>query len=116
MAVEDSLTALLESILPDVFPDMAEEPMPAEFVVYQFVPGEVVKTIANDAPELRNSQVQLTVWTKTRRRSNALMRQIEDLLIQTEVFQARPMASMESDSDADLKLRGSRQDFSIWWK
>ncbi|WP_313332185.1 DUF3168 domain-containing protein [Comamonas sp.] len=117
MAVEQTLYSLLTTVCPDVFADFAEEPLPSgDFVVYQQITGDVINPIANDVPDLRNSRMQITVWSKSRIRANELSRQIEDLLRTTELFQARPETALTNDFDEEVKLRGSRQDFSIWWK
>lgn len=117
MAVEETLQALLSTVCPEVFPDFAEEPLPSgDFVVYQQITGDVINPIANDVPDLRNSRMQITVWSRSRIRANDLSRQIEDLLRTTEQFQARPETALTNDFDDEVKLRGSRQDFSIWWK
>ena len=86
MAVEQTLYSLLTTVCPDVFADFAEEPMPSgDFVVYQQITGDVINPIANDVPDLRNSRMQITVWSKSRIRANSLSRQIEDVLRTTEL-------------------------------
>lgn len=119
MSLEAALHALLASLCPRVYPDVAPEPMPARpFVVYQQIGGEVINPIAHvpDVPDLRHARMQIAVWAATRLDASALARQIEDALRLWTVHRAAPVGALTADYEHDTRLYGARQDFSVWFK
>ena len=68
----------------------------------------------NTLPTVRNARIQINVWAATRIDATALMKQIEDAMIQASAFQARPVGALISASDPDRELRGAMQDFTVW--
>lgn len=115
MSLESLLTTKLKTVCTRTYPDVAPEgAVTAPYCTYQFVGGEAITFLDRALPGLRNARVQVNVWSKTRLECNDLARQIEDVLRLAATLQAQPLGAFVSDFDDDVKLYGTRQDFSIW--
>jgi hypothetical protein len=112
--VESDLTALLLTLCPRVSPDVAPTSTARPYVTYQAIGGATQRFVDGAAPTLRNTRVQINVWSSTRLEASQLIRQIEDALCAATAFTARPESEPVSSVDEDLGLRGAMQDFSIW--
>ena len=119
MAFEADVANVLKTVCPRVYPDVAPEPLPVRpFVVYQQVGGETINPLtvenASELPDLRHARMQIVVWDNSRLSASATSRLIEDAMRIATQFEAEPVGAAVSDYDADVKLYGSRQDFSVW--
>ena len=115
MALEADLNTLLKTVFARVYPDIAPDPLPARpYCTYQQVGGESVTFVDRTLPGLRNARMQINVWSNTRLEAATLARQVEDALRLATVFQVQPMGALVSDYEPDLKLYGTRQDFSVF--
>ncbi|WP_414446854.1 DUF3168 domain-containing protein [Burkholderia sp. 22PA0099] len=97
-----------------VYPDQAPDNIGRPYIVYQSVGGEDGATL-DGAADTQNSRMQVAVWSTTRSEAVGLIGQVRDLLT-AEPISATPIGSAVSTYDTDTKLRGSRQDFSIWYR
>lgn len=115
MSFESDLYTLLAGVTPRVFPDFAPVTTQRPYATYQQIGGDVLNMVANVAPGVRNSHVQISVWSDTRKESLEIMRAIEDAICATSVFKAaRPIAAAVADYDAEIPIYGCRQDFTVW--
>ena len=98
-----------------VFPDFAPTATARPYATYQQIGGDVLNMVANVAPGVRNSMLQVSVWASTRAEALRIMRAIESAMCTTSSFKAaRPVAAAVSDFDADIPVYGCRQDFTVW--
>lgn len=111
--MESDLTALLKTLCPRVFPDVAPTITQKPYVTYQQIGGVPLRYVDNTAADKRHHMMQINVWASTRKEANQLSRAIEDALCAATVFTARPMSEAVADAE-DEDLRGNRQDFHIW--
>jgi hypothetical protein len=115
MSVDAEIFAALSSLAGGrIFPDIAPEGTPLPYVTFQQVGGDAVNYLDGSAPGKRNARIQVNVWAETRSSASQLSDQVEDAMraahgLQTEVLGAR--ASLYESA----KLRGARQDFSVWY-
>lgn len=113
--LEASLVAALSPLVSGkVFPDVAPFGTAAPWITYQQFGGRAVNYVDDTLPGAINATVQISVWAPTRIAASTLARQVEDALRQSLAFQARPDSDQLARMDADLKLYGTNQDFSIW--
>jgi hypothetical protein len=118
MTFEADLYVLLQVAAPDlgtrVYPDFAAVDTPRPYCTFQQIGGEVINPIGNVAPGKRNAYMQVNVWADTRLQALEISRAIEDAMRAATSFQARPMASVACDFDADIPVYAARQDFTCW--
>ena len=115
MSLETLLRAALLPVCPLVYdadsvPDVVAKP----YVTHSQIGGASVNYVADTVPDKRNARMQINVWATTRTSANDLALQIEAALIQAPTIQARPLGAFSATSDFVTKLKGTRQDFSIW--
>jgi hypothetical protein len=114
MTLEEKLYALLVAICPRVFPGFAPTNTARPYVTFQGIGGEAPQFLDATVASKRNSVKQISVWADDPAEATAIMLQIEEVLITTDVFQASPEAAAADDFDADMERYSSRQDFNIW--
>jgi len=115
MALEVDLNTLLKTLCARVYPDVGPEPLPARpYITWQQVGGEAITFLDRTLPGKRNARMQINVWADTRLAANALALQVEDALRLSTAFQASPVGSLVGSYELDLKLYGTRQDFTIF--
>lgn len=114
MSIESDLFAALQALCPRVFPDFAPEGTAAPYVVYALIGGRPLAYVDGALPDLRNAEVQVSVWASTRAAANTLLLSIEAALVQSATLNARPSSGMANDYDDGAALRGATQDFTIW--
>mgnify|MGYP000102249442 CR=1 FL=1 len=115
MTFEADLFTLLKLEATRVFPDFAPVTTQRPYVTYQGIGGAVINPLDNSAPGKRNAEVQITVWSNTRKEALTISRAIETRMRAASAFQARPLAAEVADYDADIPVYGCRQDFSCWF-
>ena len=118
--IDDLMFAALRTIAPNddgtsrVFPDIAPHGTPRPYITYQSVGGRPTATL--DGPdELRNSRMQINVWADVRSTADGTMEQVVTALSAGEL-NATPLGDPVSAYEEETKLRGSRLDFSIWYR
>jgi hypothetical protein len=114
MSLDSDLCALLKTICPRAFPDVAPVATVRPYVTYQQIGGRVTNYVDNTVPSSENAEFQINVWSATRKEAKLIALQIEAALISANAFQARPVAAARSDYEPDMEIYGSLQDFSIW--
>jgi len=114
MTLEEKLTALLRTIVPNTFCDFAPVDTARPYCIYQQIGGDVIKCVDNTLPSKENALMQVSVWADSRKQAKALILAIEADLAGATEFQASPAAAAASDFDADMARYCSRQDWSIW--
>lgn len=115
MSLETSLFALLGPLVggrcyPDVSPDKAAFPL----IIYQQVGGSAVEYIDQTMADKDNARMQVVVWAKTRAEASALAHQARTAIIGS-TLQAQTLVAPVSLYEQELKLYGSRTDFTIWY-
>lgn len=113
MTMETDLQALLLLHVPRVFPTVAPEKPATPYCVWQLLGGKTLRYLANDAPDKRNSLVQVYVSAPKSSEAIAAIRGIEDALCATTAFVAQPVGEAFASFDEDTKLFGAVQRFSI---
>jgi uncharacterized cupin superfamily protein len=114
MTVEADITALLRTICPRTFPDVAPTVTDRPYVTYTQYGGQALVFLDNTLPSKENGEFQINVWSATRGEAKALIKQIEAAMVAAGAFSARPLAAPASDYDQDMMVYSARQDFSVW--
>ena len=114
--METDLTALLKTLCPRVYPDVAPAGTAAPWITYQGIGGRPLRFIDNSPASIRHTMVQINVWTGSRGASLVLVRQIEEALCAASAFTASPAGEPIGTAEIDMvpPLYGCMQDFDIW--
>jgi hypothetical protein len=118
MSLESSIATALNNlaggrIYPDTLPDSPAFPA----VTYQQVGGQSLWFGGRDAmPGYKHARVQFNCWAKTRLEASNLARAIENRLgTHKSGLKVNPVGAAVALYQDQLKLYGTRQDFSIWY-
>ena len=112
MLESDLFTKLSTLVSGRVYPDVASTAtMP--YITYQQIGGTPVNFLGAESSSKKNARMQINVWSKTRLEASTIIRQVEDLMVQTPLF-GKVEGGAESTYEPDTKKYGSRQDFSFW--
>jgi hypothetical protein len=114
MSLETSLYAVLYSVCPRVFPDVAPATTATPYITWQQIGGTSFNFYDGTLPSKRNARIQVNVWDKTRAASNAMILQVEQALCAAPALQCRVESAHLATIDDDTDLRGAMQDFSVW--
>ncbi len=115
MTVEADITSvLLELAVGPVYPDLAPANVARPFLVYQQVGGVAPVFLERAVPSKQNGRFQINVWSLTRKEAKAIAINIESAMVNSILFDAKPLSAPLSVYDEDTELRGSTQDFTIW--
>lgn len=98
-----------------VFPDVAPEGTARPYLTYQQVGGDALNFMEGTMPGKRNARIQINAWADTRLAASELSEQAEDALRLVLGLQAEVLGARVSIFEEDIKLRGARQDFSVWY-
>ena len=112
--MEDALVAILKTLCPRVYPDVAPMDAGKPYITWQAIGGEVARYLDNTAADKRNTLMQINAWALTRQDATTLIRQAEDALCGSAAFVARPQGEALSMYESDTKLYGAVQRFSVW--
>ena len=115
MSFETVINARLRALCDDrAWPDFRPPDVPKvyPFCTYQQIGGQVFEFLENSHPGTRNARMQVNVWGTDRLTVNALMREIEEDFLGTEL-RASAIGALTSLYDPAVKLYGARQDFSV---
>lgn len=116
MSLEPQIFAAIAGLVADrVYPDIAPEKTQLPYITYQQVGGDAVNYTDKTVPNSRNARVQVNVWAATRLAASALADQVEDALRVVTSFDTEVLGARVSVYEQDTKLRGARQDFSVWY-
>lgn len=115
MSIETQIFQTLHTLVDGrVYPDIAPAGVPLPYIVYQQVGGVALNFLDNAMPPARNGRIQVCSWAVTRIEAADLIEQVESALRSASGLQVDVLAAPVSAFDDVTKLRGSRQDFSIW--
>ena len=114
MSMESDLVALLKTLCPRVFPDVAPEATTKPYITWQGLGGETARFVDNTAADKRNTLMQINVWSATRKEANTLARAIESAITASPAFVATPEGEPASVHEEDTGLYGAIQRYSIW--
>lgn len=115
MSAESSIFSALSSLVSNrAYPDVAPDAVVKPYLVFQQVGGRAVQFMSAAVPSKKNSRIQVSVWGDTRAQVSALAVQVEDALRGVAALQTTVLGAPVAVYEADTKLRGSQQDFSIW--
>lgn len=112
--LESQLVAVLKSLCPRVFPDVAPSGTAAPYVVWHLYGGQAPSYVEGKLFNRRNGYVQINVWGPVRTECNTLSLQIEQALVEQSSLQATALNALSSTYDENTDLRASMQDFSLW--
>jgi hypothetical protein len=114
MSLETDLYAVLSTVCPRVFPDVAPATTATPYITWQQIGGTAFNYVEGTLPDTRNARIQINVWDKSRMASNAMIQQVEQALCAAPAFQCRVESAHLATIDDDTDLRGAMQDFSVW--
>lgn len=112
--MEAELVAILKTLCPRVYPDVAPMAAGKPYITWQAIGGEVARYLDNSAADKRNTLMQINAWALTRQDATTLIRQAEDAMCASAQFIARPQGEAISTHEPDAGLYGSLQRFSVW--
>ncbi|USX25783.1 DUF3168 domain-containing protein [Oxalobacteraceae bacterium OTU3CINTB1] len=116
MSLDAQLFAALSPLVNgEVYPDVAPDGVARPYITYQQVGGDVVNYTEGSIPDRRNARVQINVWAETRLGASSLSELVEDTLRPITELQTSVIGARASVYEPETKLRGARQDFSIWY-
>lgn len=116
MSLESTIFDALKGLVSNrVYPDVAPESATRPYITYQAVGGQAVNFLDTTVPSKKNARIQINTWADTRQAAAALSRQVEDTLRGVAALQTQVLGAPVSIYEMDTKLRGARQDFSVWF-
>ncbi|MFM0326086.1 DUF3168 domain-containing protein [Caballeronia glebae] len=95
------------------YPDVAPAGALRPYVTYQAVGGRSPNYLSNTV-DLQNARMQVNVWADSRSVANSIM-QSAIAALTGPAIKATTIGAPVSTYEADTKLYGSREDFSIWF-
>jgi len=114
MSMEADLFALLQTLCPRVYPDVAPAGTAPPYVTWQGLGGRTLRYTDNTAANKRNTLMQVNVWSLKRSEANALIRSIEDALCASSAFVVEPEGEPLSTYEEETLLYGCIQRYSIY--
>lgn len=122
MSLTEQLNGLLEPLTvggawPDVPPDAYgdESARPALYIVFQIIGGRAIDFTERALPDHDHARVQVYVWGNRRLEVEAAARTVRETLIASTTLKVETYGAPTWLYEEMLKLRGSRQDFGIWY-
>lgn len=98
-----------------VFPDGAPIETPTPFITYERIGGQVVELVASKSPDLKNGRFQFNIWAETREEADLIADRLEVVLMRPPI-RATALGGHSAAADDTTDLRGTQQDFSIWYR
>lgn len=115
MSIESSIFDALKTLVSNrVYPDIAPENAVRPYITYQQVGGEGVNFVDSTTPSLKNARMQINVWADTRAAAATLAGQVETAIRGATTLRPKILGAPVAMFDLETKLRGTRQDFSVW--
>lgn len=114
MTVEASIYAALKHlagahIYRDNLPDTVTV---TTYVTFVQVGGDAVNFLESTKPDKKNGRFQVNVWAPSREAAAALSRLVEDAMRTIPAF---VLGAPVATDEPELRLYGTRQDFSCWY-
>lgn len=101
-------------VYPDIA-DVAPEELSYPYITFQQVGGSALNFLEGTCPDCSNARVQINVWGVTRLSVSDVAEQVEKAMRSAAQLQTTVLGARVSLYESDTKLRGSRQDFSVWY-
>jgi hypothetical protein len=114
MSIEHDLDALLKTICPRAFAEVAPLGTEKPYLIWQGAGGRTLRYADNTAADKRNTLMQITAWAFSRLEANRLIRQVEDALCASSTLTVVPQGEPLATHEEDTKLFGAIQRFSIY--
>ena len=114
MSLETDLHTVLAGVCPRVFPDVADNGTPRPHITWQQIGGYAPTFVESALPDKRCGFLQINVWANTRAEAVALALQVEQAMVNTALFQAKPQSAFSTALEDGSGARGTMQDFEIW--
>lgn len=116
MSLESTIFDTLKGFVANrVYPDVAPAGTPTPFYTYQQVGGSAINFLDAAVPGKENARMQINSWAATRKEAKALALQAANALRVVASLQTTVLGAQVSVYEPDTGLRGSRQDFSMWY-
>lgn len=116
MSVESEIFDALKGLVSNrVYQDLAPDVVTKPYIVYQQAGGDGVNFVDATVPSKKNARFQVAVWAETRASAATLSRQVEDALRVVTTLQTTVLGAPVAVYELETKLRGTRQDFSVWF-
>ena len=116
MSVEAEIYNALKGLVGNrVYPDVAPSNALAPYITYQEVGGAAVNFLLQEVPNKANSRFQINVWSKTRSEAKTIANAACDALRLATQLQTTVVGGVTATYDEATTMRGTRQDFSIWF-
>jgi hypothetical protein len=94
------------------FPDVAPINTVRPYITVQKVGGSAWNFLESAVVGKRHARVQVNCWADTRLAAAALARSVENALVVSTAIRAYVEGAVVDDYNDDVKLYGTRQDFS----
>jgi hypothetical protein len=116
MSLESSIFDALKALVSNrVYPDVAPENTARPYITYQQVGGEAVNFVDTaTTPSKKNARFQINCWADTRAAAATLAGQVEAAIRGVTTINPTVLGAPVAVFDLETKLRGTRQDFSVW--
>lgn len=115
MSLESQIFDALKTLVSNrVYPDIATENAVLPYITYQQVGGRGVNFLDSATPSKKNARIQINVWGETRIQVADLSRLVEDTMRAATSLQTSVLGASVAMYEPVTKLRGTRQDFSVW--
>ena len=114
MSFETDLVALLKGMCVRTYPDVAPSGTATPYITWQAMGGEALRYGDSTAPDKRNTLLQVSVWGQSRSEALALIRQVDDAVSASVLWQCAPTGEAASSYEPATQLYGSVQTFDIW--
>lgn len=106
------VTALGVLVNSRVYPDFAPANTAKPYITYQQVGGTPINFMEAQPADKKQVRIQINVWAKSRYDATVLIRQIENLMVQSPLFGLVEGGAV-SKFDEAAQARGAMQDFSF---
>ena len=116
MSIEFDIQTVLKPLASGgVFFDSAPFDTPKPYIVISQIGGQPVGYLESVSPDKKNGRFQINAWHNTRSTASALGRLIEKTLVESPLIRAEVMNGLAYRFDEETGLKGTEQDFSIWY-
>jgi hypothetical protein len=119
MSIEKDIRDALIAGVPEaggrVFIDEAAVDTKTPYIVFTQIGGTPVNFLESQAPDKKNGRFQVNAWAATRLEVAPIGRKVEDVLVTSPVLRATVLTGVAAANDDGVDLRGTQQDFSIWF-
>lgn len=115
MTTESLIFDALKTLVANrVYPDVGPVGVVKPYITYQQIGGQAVNFMESTTPSKSNGRFQVNVWADTRTAAALLAKQVTAALRATSALQTTALGEPVATFEADTKLYGTRQDFSLW--